>query len=276
MCVLGLLKRLKMPRMIYGTAWKKDKTSSLVVESLKTGFRGIDTAGQRAHYNQAGVGAGIAEWLRSTSASREDLFLQTKFSPGQHEEEDMPYNPRDSLFDQVQESASVSLSELKTNYIDSYLLHAPLPTIEEIMEVWASFESLVQQNKVKYLGISNFYQPHIVQLIYERATVKPKVIQNRFYSEMGYDKEIREFCSKNDIVYQSFWTLTANDHVLYQYDSDSRNNAIRDLYRFVMQEGIVPLNGTTSSEHMKEDIKLLDAPPLDKESYNRMKQLLYG
>lgn len=75
------------------------------------------------------------------------------------------------------------------------------------MLVWKIFEEFHSQGKVKQLGISNIYDPRSLARIHDEAQVKPAVVQNRFYADSGYDKEIRDFCNKHNIVYQSFWTL---------------------------------------------------------------------
>ena len=68
------------PYLLYGTAWKKDDTASLVSQALHAGFRFIDTACQPKHYNEAGVGLGIKTAIDSMGLSREDIFVQTKFT----------------------------------------------------------------------------------------------------------------------------------------------------------------------------------------------------
>ena len=87
------------------------------------------------------------------------------------------------------------------------------------------------------------------------------MVQNRFYAQTGYDRGIRAFCRQHGIVYQSFWTLTANPHVL----ADDRLKALASkyartpsqiLFRYLTQEDIVPLTGTTSETHMREDLAI--------------------
>ena len=51
------------------------------------------------------------------------------------------------------------------------------------------------------------------------AGVKPAVLQNRFYADSGYDVELRAFCKENGVVYQSFWTLTANRDIIWGGDA---------------------------------------------------------
>jgi len=68
------------PEFLYGTAWKEDRTPALVERALRAGFRGIDTANQRRHYFEAGVGEGLAAVYRAGLVTRADLFLQTKYT----------------------------------------------------------------------------------------------------------------------------------------------------------------------------------------------------
>src|SRR5688500_7826400 len=91
----------RMPRIIYGTAWKKERTGELVTKALQAGFRGIDTACQPKHYDEAGVGEGIVAGL-GNGVVRADLYLQTKFTSldGQDPKR-IPYDPKAPLAAQV-------------------------------------------------------------------------------------------------------------------------------------------------------------------------------
>ena len=96
-----------MPRLIYGTAWKETRvgpgaTARLVVEAVRAGFTGIDTACQPKHYHEPGVGEGLKR-LFSEGVAREDLFIQTKFSRNQ-DLETIPYSAMASIPSQVAES----------------------------------------------------------------------------------------------------------------------------------------------------------------------------
>ena len=68
-----------LPKFLYGTAWKEDRTKDLVIKAIKSGFRGIDTANQRVHYYEEAVGNAVKLAIES-GIKREDLFLQTKFT----------------------------------------------------------------------------------------------------------------------------------------------------------------------------------------------------
>ena len=250
---------VRSPRILYGTAWKKDETESLVRTALLQGFRGIDTACQPKHYHEAGVGAA----LRGTLA-RTDLYLQTKFTPlsGQDPAR-IPYDPKASLAEQVRQSLAVSLRNLGTDYLDCLVLHSPLPSRRRTQEVWRTMESMVESREVRQLGISNCYRLEELEALFDSARYKPAVVQNRFYADTGYDREIRAFCRQHGMIYQCFWTLTANPQVLAhrtvrELATKHRRTPAQLLFRYLTQNDIVPLTGTRSEIHMREDLSIFD------------------
>ena len=86
-----LVDGVTVPHFLYGTAWKENKTKSLVTLALDQGFRGIDTANQRKHYNEAAVGEGIRKTINRGLLARKDLYIQTKFTLGQYSSEELLY-----------------------------------------------------------------------------------------------------------------------------------------------------------------------------------------
>jgi diketogulonate reductase-like aldo/keto reductase len=71
---------IHIPALLYGTAWKKERTAELVAEAVHWGFRGIDTACQPKHYHEPGVGEGLRRAYAEGIVTRQDMFLQTKFT----------------------------------------------------------------------------------------------------------------------------------------------------------------------------------------------------
>ena len=122
-----LINAFTVPRFLYGTAWKEDETPRLVELALRQGFRGIDTANQRRHYHEAAVGQAMSAAFESGLVTRDDLFLQTKFTfqPGQDHR--LPYDPDASIAVQVEQSLASSLEHLRVDVIDS--LRAPRPQL---------------------------------------------------------------------------------------------------------------------------------------------------
>jgi diketogulonate reductase-like aldo/keto reductase len=252
---------IRMPRIIYGTAWKKTRTEELVTKAIRQGFRGVDTACQPKHYFEAGVGAAVAACVGDALA-RADLYLQTKFTPlpGQDPNQ-VPYDVNASLSEQVTQSFYASRRNLQTGYLDCLVLHSPLPRLEQTLEVWQAMEELFDSGGVRQLGISNCYDMEELKSLHLASRVKPAVLQNRFYAETGYDKQIRAFCRANDIAYQSFWTLTANPRLLAhravkRIASAHGRTSAQVVFRFLTQEGVTPLTGTKSESHMREDLDI--------------------
>jgi diketogulonate reductase-like aldo/keto reductase len=248
--------------IIYGTAWKKADTAHLVSTAIQHGFRGIDTACQPKHYDEAGVGAGVAACL-SGALTRADLYLQTKFTPVSGQDPlKIPYDPKAPLPEQVSQSFAASLRNLRTTYLDGLILHSPLANSKQTLEAWRAMESLVDGG-IRCLGISNCYQLAELQALFRSAVIKPSLVQNRFYADTRYDREIRAFCRQHRIVYQSFWTLTANPHLLAHSTitglaSKYGRTPAQVLFRYLAQSDVVPLTGTRSESHMREDLGIFE------------------
>lgn len=253
----------KMPYMLYGTAWKKDATASLVTQAIHAGFRFIDTACQPKHYNEKGVGQGVTTSLLQLGLDRTDIFLQTKFtSVSGQDENNIPYEKDASLEEQVKQSVHKSLDNLQTTYIDSLVLHSPMKTMDETLRVWRVFESFVDEGKVKQLGISNCYDMRTIRHLYAEATIKPAVLQNRFHKEKNFDIQVRSVCDSLGIKYQSFWTLTANRKALAspEWVETAKVKGLTPqtlMYAFMMTLGHTPLSGTTDANHMAEDVDIM-------------------
>jgi diketogulonate reductase-like aldo/keto reductase len=261
---------VRTPRIIYGTAWKKSQTARLVEKAIAQGFRGIDTACQPKHYDEAGVGAGVTASL-DDALVRTDLYLQTKFTPVSGQDPTrVPYDPSAPLPEQVAQSFAASLRNLQTPYLDCLVLHSPLASPAQTLVVWRAMESLVPGGGVRQLGISNCYELEQLKALYDSAHVKPSVVQNRLYAETGYDREIRAFCRSRRIIYQSFWTLTANPHVLKHgtvaaLASKYGRTPEQVLFRHLTQRDVVPLTGTRSAAHMREDLAIFEFELEDRE-----------
>ena len=254
---------IEMPKLIYGTAWKKERTEELVMTAVTAGFKGIDTACQPKHYEEPLVGTALRK-LKTLGVERDALFLQTKFTPLSGQDPDrIPYDQNAPLETQVAQSFEVSQKNLQTAYVDSWLLHSPLASYQDTLTVWRAMEAIHNAGGARQLGISNCYDLDYLMRLVADAVVKPTVLQNRFYQNTGYDKPLRQWCAQHGITYQSFWTLTANPHLLV---SDTvrtlarkyEKTAAQIFFGYLGRVGIVPLTGTCSERHMKEDLASFD------------------
>ena len=251
---------ISIPSFMYGTAWKKEATTELVLRAVEAGFTAIDTANQLVYYDEARVGEALVR-LAKQGMTRDQLFLQTKFTSVNGQDHRLPYDAHASLSTQVQQSFASSLDHLHTEYLDSYVLHGPYYRRglgAEDWEVWSALEGLYDAKKTRVIGVSNVSAEQL-RLLCERAVHKPMVVQNRCYAAFGWDKEVRKICRAHGIIYQGFSLLTANAGVFAEPDlramaAKYRTGLAQIIFRFSQQIGMWPLTGTTNFQHMKDDL----------------------
>lgn len=258
-----------VPDFLYGTAWKEERTPALTELALRMGFRGIDTANQRRHYFEAGVGQGLAAAYRAGVVTRSDLFLQTKFTYQRGQDHRLPYDPVASLSVQVAQSLASSLEHLATDYVDSYVLHGPssgYDWTEADSEVWEAMTKERDAGRTRFLGVSNVSLEHLEQLAAAHPE-PPAFVQNRCFARLGWDRAVRSFCHERKIIYQGFSLLTANAEVLRHplvADLAARAKATtaQVIFAFARALGILPLTGTSNADHMKQDLASRDLSSL--------------
>lgn len=250
-----------MHQFFYGTAWKEDETARLVELAIKQGFRAIDTANQRKHYHEAAVGQGIAAVVAAGIVKSSDLFLQTKFTFRRGQDSRLPYDPKAPIAKQVEQSFASSLEHLGVAAIDSFILHGPSQGEglgADDWEAWKAMEALRDSGTARVIGISNVSLEQL-DLLCQKARIKPAWVQNRCYAVTGWDFWIRDYCRVNDIKYQGFSLLTANQQVLQGAEiakiaKKYGKTPVQIIFRFAVDVGMTPLTGTTNAQHMSEDL----------------------
>jgi diketogulonate reductase-like aldo/keto reductase len=255
---------LPTPPFLYGTAWKEERTARLSELALRAGFRGIDTANQRRHYFEAGVGEALAAAYRSGVVTRPDLFLQTKYTYQRGQDHRLPYDPAASLAVQVKQSLASSLEHLGTDYVDSFVLHGPASNYgwtDSDAEVWEAMRGEREAGRTRLLGVSNVALNHLQQMEATRAEM-PVFVQNRCFARFGWDREVRMFCKERKIVYQGFSLLTANQEVLQHPPFVALAGSLKAtpaqvIFAFARAVGMLPLTGTCNPEHMTQDLASL-------------------
>jgi diketogulonate reductase-like aldo/keto reductase len=258
--------RAGVPQLVYGTAWKEDATARLVTAALEAGFRGIDTANQRKHYHEAGVGAALKDALSRGLVERDTLFLQTKFTFRDGQDHRLPYDPAAPVAKQVRQSFASSLEHLGVDHIDSYLLHGPSVPVglaEADWEAWHAMEDLQREGQAVSIGVSNVSADQL-EALHAGAAVKPSFVQNRCFTRPHSDAAVRAFCKANGIAYQGFSLLTGHRTLLRHprvHEAAARLGATvpQVVFRYCLARDMLVLTGTTSPQHMAQD---LDAPRL--------------
>ena len=256
---------VNIPRFLYGTAWKEDRTRALVELAIAEGFRGIDTANQRKHYFEAAAGEAVAAAIQNGIVKRADLFLQTKFTFRGGQDHRLPYDSAAPVAMQVEQSLTSSLEHLQTDVIDCYVLHGPTQWSglgADDWAAWRAMESLHDSGRVRLLGVSNVNLSQLEALVRE-ARARPTFVQNRCFAEQGWDRDIRGFCAANSMAYQGFSLLTANRKALANPEmahiAARHNRTIAQVvFRFALEVGMMPLTGTSDPAHMREDLAAFD------------------
>jgi diketogulonate reductase-like aldo/keto reductase len=119
-------------------------------------------------------------------------------------------------------------------------------------------EAIHDSSRARKLGISNVTLEQLF-LLCEQARVRPRFVQNRCYATTGWDRRIRQFCAEQQIIYQGFSLLTANRNVLRHRHLEriAQRHGLtvgQIAFRFALDVGMLPLTGTTSAEHMRQDL----------------------
>ena len=171
-----------------------DKVDKVVCDAVKIGYRHIDTA--QAYENEEGVGKGIT----NCGIPREELFVTTKIRAEYKD------------YDSAKKSVLESLKKMGLDYLDLVIIHAPQPWVEfretdnnyykENVDVWRALEDLYNEGKVKAIGVSNFHDYDLKNIL-DNCHIKPMV--NQVLSHIGQTPfDIIEFCGKNDIVVEAY------------------------------------------------------------------------
>ena len=209
----------------------------------------------------------------------------------------------DAAGKQKQRDEQLILRPLQPVYIDSYLMHSPLTTLEGTVEAWRAMESLVAAGLVRRIGFSNVYDPTIFGTLFQLARIKPSILQNRWHHSTGHDVSLLSMLSPVlspntfptppdgvspiGVTYQPFWTLTGNTRlrqsaVVAEIASKYALTPEQVVYAFVHQGMGIPgltacvLSGTTNEDHMREAIAATELEPWPEADIVALRREVYG
>ncbi|RDB31932.1 aldo/keto reductase [Exiguobacterium sp. RIT594] len=242
---------VKIPKLGLGT-WMMDdaQATQTIRDAISIGYRHIDTA--QAYLNEKGVGEGI----RSSGVSREELFITTKVVA-----EAKTYNDVAISIDQ-------SLEKLGLDYVDLLIIHSPQPWnefraeqsryFEENKLVWKAMEDAYKAGKVKAIGLSNFLQDDIENIL---ATCEIKPMVNQILAHVSNTpEELINFCQSREIVVEAYSPIAhgavLNNEVI-QSIADRYNVSIAQIcLRYDIQLGLVVIPKAANLDHMKNNSEL--------------------
>lgn len=241
---------IEIPNLGLGT-WllNNEQAERALKDAVSLGYRHIDTA--QAYMNEEGVGKGI----RTCGAAREELFITTKVAA------------EAKTFFTVTQSIDESLAKLSVDYIDLLIIHSPQPWVEfrgekryfeENKEVWKALEAAYKAGKVKAIGLSNFLQDDIENIL-TSCEIKPMV--NQILAHVGNTPwELIDFCQKNDILVEAYSPIAHGavlNHAEIKAIADKYGVSVAQLcLRYDIQLGLVVLPKTANPDHMRSNAEL--------------------
>ena len=238
---------VEIPAVAFGTYKAVDgKSADVIRTAIEAGYRYFDTA---SFY---GTETYLAEAVRESGIARDEIFIASKLW-----KTEMGY-------DNVKSAFRRTLDNLKTDYLDLYLIHWPLPEPgykdwkQLDKETWKAMEELVREGKIRAIGLSNFL-PHHIENILEDCTVRPAVDQIEYHP--GYSQEaVVQYCKERDILVQA-WSPIGRQRVLteplvQELAGKYGVSPAKICLKFAVQRGIIPLPKSSSMERMKENLDL--------------------
>jgi diketogulonate reductase-like aldo/keto reductase len=239
---LELNNGVKMPILGLGTfrAGSGGGTRDTVLYALEAGYRLIDTAA--VYGNETDVGEALAK----TDIPREEIFVTTKL-----------WNT-DQGYESTLNACSESLKRLGLEYVDLYLIHWPVEKLR--LESWKAMEKLLQEEKCRAIGVSNYMIRHLEELLEHSETV-PAVNQVEF-SPYLYQKDLLEFCNSHKIVLEAYSPLTKGYKLKDRQLSDIAHRYSRSpgqiLLRWILQHGIVVIPKSSRKVRIEQNKNIFD------------------
>ncbi len=245
-----LVNGVEIPCIGFGT-WQTpdgDVAVSSVRCAIESGYRHIDTA--QVYGNEASVGCGIKE----SGVSRDRLFITTKL-----------WNTKHS-YDLVMSSFEESMEKLGLEYLDMFLIHWPNPIgfrdhwQKANAESWKAMEELYKAGRVRAIGVSNFRQHHIEELL-KTATVAPMVNQIRLCPGDTQDAVV-DYCRKQGMLLEAYSPLGVGrvfDVPEMKEMAEKYNRSIAQVcIRWSLQRGYLPLPKSVTPSRIADNLKVFD------------------
>ncbi|KAM9956003.1 hypothetical protein ACTFIW_002215 [Dictyostelium discoideum] len=250
---------IEMPLFGIGTYQIKSIDMERVLREaiIDNGYILIDTAS--SYRQEEAIGDCLKKIFEEGKIKREDLFITTKSSTSEHG------------YDKAIEACNNSLKRLQLDYVDLYLIHWPgqagnqpssPKNSEARAETWKAFQQLYKDKKTRSIGVSNYTINHLTELLSSpNLQIKPAVNQVEFHPFL-YQKDLFEFCKKNDIILEAYSSLTRgeklNDDLIVEYAKSLGKTRAQLMLRWGLQKGIVVIPKSTNSERIKENCSLFD------------------
>lgn len=242
---LELSNGYQIPQLGFGTyKISAEDCVDTVKYALDLGIRHIDTA--QMYHNEAEVGRAIEE----SGIPREEIFLTTKLNNDKHLPED------------ARRSFAQSLEDLRTDYVDLFLIHWPLPTLYggDFVQTWRTLLEFEQQGRARTVGVSNFQIPHLERLLKETG-VMPAVNQVEIHPHFA-NNQLRSFHLEHNILTEAWsplarGTIFGDEKVISAAKRLGKTPA-QVVLRWGIERGDVLFPKSVTPDRIKENLDIFD------------------
>lgn len=245
---LRLSNGIEMPPIVEATNWMDyPQLKRIVSEGLKAGFRAFDTA--RDYGNEPIVGRVIQECLREQGLKREDVFITTKIGNSQQR------------LGNIDEQIDLSLKNLRTDYVDLWLMHWPYP--DYYVDTWHKMEKVYRSGKVRAIGLANYRVRHFEHLFKAGVEITPHCVQFELHPMRTAD-DIVAYCRERNIAIQAYSPLCRMHKKISESNelkaiADKHQKTIAQIVlRWHIQNSFVPVFKTTRPCRLNENIDVFD------------------
>ncbi|EFJ36605.1 hypothetical protein SELMODRAFT_78332 [Selaginella moellendorffii] len=264
-----------------GTPISVEEMKAAVVCAIKLGYRHFDTAG--LYGTEAGIGEGLAQAFATGLVSREDIFLTTKLKHEDHGSQD------------VLPALQKSLSALKMNYVDLFLIHAPLRTTRgapfppkeedflpvDIPATWEAMEECFRKGLAKAIGVSNFSTKKLHDLL-QHAKITPAVDQVEVHP-LWQQEQLRDLCKRNCVQVIAWSPLgglgkpwgskSVIEHpVIQEIALKHHKSPAQVIIRWLTESNVAPVVKSYNSQRLLENINSFDFSLAD-EDHKRIESI---
>ena len=217
-----------------------EEVANSVIWALEAGYRSIDTA--MIYRNEAGVGKAI----KQSVVPRDQLFITTKV-----------WNS-DQGYDATLKAFEKSLELLEEEYVDLYLVHWPVKG--KYVETWRALEALYKEGRVRAVGVSNFLQHHLEDILASSDLV-PMVNQIEFHPRLQ-QPSLQKFCKEHNVLLEA-WSPIMKGRVLdipelNEIGAKYNKNAVQVTLRWLLQKEIVSIPKSAKKERIATNIEIFD------------------
>lgn len=234
---------VEMPLLGFGVFQIADlaECERAVSDAIQVGYRLLDTAA--SYGNEAAVGNAI----KRSGVARADLFITTKLWI-----QDTGYENTRRAFDR-------SLQRLQLEYLDLYLIHQPYG---DVYGAWRAMEELLQEGRIRAIGVSNFHPDRVMDLIVHNAIV-PAVNQIETHP-FNQQLETQKFLTDNQVQIESWGPFAEGKHNIFQNEvlasiaGKYQKSVAQIIVRWLTQRGVVAIPKSVRKERMAENFNVFD------------------